>query len=436
MKDKLILSIKRIDYRLFLALLVMGLCPTIYTTLRTFYLGQLPGDYAFSIAGQLTWVNLIYEIINEAIILPLYFFMGQVKNNNQEFTNRVKSGLLITLFCYLILTIFICVFTEPLLNLMATSKDIIKESISYIRFESIANIFTILFSFNLVVLITIGKDRYVYLLTIIKLIFSVILDTFLISSLSFSLNLGVNGIAISNIVINVILLIVTIIILSNEHIKIFNKQSINFEWLKSLFKVGLISGIESFVRNMFYLIMIVRMVNVVSEQGTYWVANNFIWGYLLLPIIQLGEIIKKDVSFNSENINKNMYGYVFITTIICLFWFILLPLYKPFMYYVLQFEEIDKLFNLVIVLILFYVSYAYQNIFDSIFYGLGRTQYMLFESIVTNVVYYGICFVLYLNKIFTPSLVGIALMFGIGILFDAIVSCLSYIYLKRKLNSI
>lgn len=434
MKDKLILSIKRIDYRLFLALLVMGLCPTIYTTLRTFYLGQLPGDYAFSIAGQLTWVNLIYEIINEAIILPLYFFMGQVKNNNQEFTNRVKSGLLITLFCYLILTIFICVFTEPLLNLMATSKDIIKESISYIRFESIANIFTILFSFNLVVLITIGKDRYVYLLTIIKLIFSVMLDTFLISSLSFSLNLGVNGIAISNIVINVILLIVTIIILSNEHIKIFNKQSINFEWLKSLFKVGLISGIESFVRNMFYLIMIVRMVNVVSEQGTYWVANNFIWGYLLLPIIQLGEIIKKDVSFNSENINKNMYGYVFITTIICLFWFILLPLYKPFMYYVLQFEEIDKLFNLVIILILFYVSYAYQNIFDSIFYGLGRTQYMLFESIVTNVVYYGICFVLYLNKIFIPSLVGIALMFGIGILFDAIVSLLSFIYLKKKMS--
>lgn len=434
MKDKLILSIKRIDYRLFLALLVMGLCPTIYTTLRTFYLGQLPGDYAFSIAGQLTWVNLIYEIINEAIILPLYFFMGQVKNNNQEFTNRVKSGLLITLFCYLILTIFICVFTEPLLNLMATSKDIIKESISYIRFESIANIFTILFSFNLVVLITIGKDRYVYLLTIIKLIFSVILDTFLISSLSFSLNLGVNGIAISNIVINVILLIVTIIILSNEHIKIFNKQSINFEWLKSLFKVGSISGIESFVRNMFYLIMIVRMVNVVSEQGTYWVANNFIWGYLLLPIIQLGEIIKKDVSFNSENINKNMYGYVFITTIICLFWFILLPLYKPFMYYVLQFEEIDKLFNLVIILILFYVSYAYQNIFDSIFYGLGRTQYMLFESIVTNVVYYGICFVLYLNKIFIPSLVGIALMFGIGILFDAIVSLLSFVYLKKKMS--
>jgi hypothetical protein len=42
----------------------MGLCPTVYTTLRTFFLGQLPGDWAFSIAGQLSWVNLLYEIIN------------------------------------------------------------------------------------------------------------------------------------------------------------------------------------------------------------------------------------------------------------------------------------------------------------------------------------------------------------------------------------
>ncbi len=57
-------SLKHIHWKLFIALLVMGLCPTVYTTLRTFFLGQLPGDWAFSIAGQLSWVNLLYEIIN------------------------------------------------------------------------------------------------------------------------------------------------------------------------------------------------------------------------------------------------------------------------------------------------------------------------------------------------------------------------------------
>ena len=56
---------------------------------------------------------------------------------------------------------------------------------------------------------------------------------------------------------------------------------------------------------------------------------------------------------------------------------------------VLGFDEVDKLFNLVMVLLGFYVLYAFQSIFDATFYGLGKTNFMLFESIVTNSVYYG-----------------------------------------------
>ena len=79
---KLKLSLKNINYKLFIALLVMGLCPTIYTTLRVFWLGELPGKWSFSIAGQLSWVNLLYEVINEAIILPLFYFIGKVILDN------------------------------------------------------------------------------------------------------------------------------------------------------------------------------------------------------------------------------------------------------------------------------------------------------------------------------------------------------------------
>lgn len=85
--SKIIKSLKNINWEFFLSLLVMGLVPTIYTTVRVFFIGQLPGDLSFSIAGQLSWVNLIYEILNEAIILPLYFFMGKVVSDKTEYTN-------------------------------------------------------------------------------------------------------------------------------------------------------------------------------------------------------------------------------------------------------------------------------------------------------------------------------------------------------------
>ena len=154
-------SMKHINWKLFASLLVLGLGPTIYTTLRVFFLGQLPGEWSFSIAGQLSWVNLIYEILNEAIILPLYFFMGKVVADKKESTSRIRTGMIISFCVYAVCSVLICSFTNPLLSAMATSKDIIAESAVYIRIESVANIFSLLGSFLLVCLVTLGKSRYI-----------------------------------------------------------------------------------------------------------------------------------------------------------------------------------------------------------------------------------------------------------------------------------
>ena len=414
----------------------MGLCPSIYITLRVFFLGQLPGDWVFSIAGQLSWVNLLYEILDEAIILPLYFFMGKAINNKNDYTNRIKTGLIISFSVYAVCSIFIIGFTNPLLSIMATSKDIISESVIYIRIESIANIFILLSNFILICLITLGKSRYVYILTAAILILTIVFDTFLVSTLNISANLGVNGIGYSNIIVNIILFTVSVVLLSKEGYKIFNKEKLSFTWAKEFVKIGGISGLESFVRNIAYMLMISRMVNMVNEQGTYWVANSFIWGWLLLPINQLGELIKQEVSTDEKAIKNNTLGYFAVTAIVCLVWFITIPGWKVFMANVLQFSDVDKLYNLVMVLLGFYVLYAIQNVFDCEFYGLGKTNYMLFESIVTNSIYYGIAFALYIAGKWTPTLVSIALLFGVGNAFDSIVSGGAFAYLlkKKKIN--
>lgn len=425
-------SLSNINYKLYLALLVLGLVPTIYTTVRVFFLGQLPGEYSFSIAGQLSWVNLLYEILSEAIILPLFYFIGKVKDNKKDFSNRVRTGMLISLGVYSVLSAILLIFAEPLLKLMATDTSIIDASASYTRIESVANIFYILTQFALVALITVNKSKYLYALTGARLVLCLISDTFLISTLPVSLNLGVNGIGYSNIIINLLLLVTSIILLAKEEIYIFAKEKLDFDWAKEFFKIGGISGFESLVRNVAYMVMIARMVNVVGEQGTYWVANNFIWGWLLLPVIQLGELIKQEVSIDKENVRKNSLGYFSITAVISVLWFASIPIWKPFMTHVLGFTDVDKLFGLVMVLVGFYILYAIQNVFDATFYGLGKTNYMLFESVVTNTIYYGIAFILYATNVWTPTLIGIALLFGIGNAFDSIVSLIAYTFMLKK----
>ena len=429
-------SLSKINYKLFLALLVLGFCPTIYTTLRVFFLGELPGEYSFSIAGQLSWVNLLYEILSEAIVLPLFFFIGKVLTDKQEFSNRMRTGLIVSMSAYTLLSIVIIALAKPLLTLMATDLSIVDASATYIRIESVASIFSLAFNFIMVGMVTLGKEKYVYILTAVKLVLCVLVDTFMVSTLPISLNLGVNGIAFSNIIVNLVLVITAIILLSKEGIVLFKKEKLNFAWMKDFVKVGGISGLESFVRNIAYMLMIARMVNMVGGQGTYWVANNFIWGWLLLPILQLGELIKRETATDENAIKNNSLGYFVITAIVCVIWCITIPIWKPFMSHILNFNEVDKLFELVMVLLGFYMLYAFQNVFDSTFYGLGKTNYMLFESVVTNTIYYGGAFILYLCGVWEPTLIGIALLFGIGNAFDAIVSLVAYAFLlkKKKIN--
>jgi Na+-driven multidrug efflux pump len=434
--EKLKKSFANINHKLFFALLVLGLCPSIYTTVRVFFLGQLPGDWSFSIAGQLTWVNLLYEVVNEAIILPLFFFIGKVKEDKTAFSNQVRTGMLAALVTYLIISAAVFIFARPLLSLMAADKSIIDASAAYIRIASVENIFSILAQFALVALVSLNRSRYIYILTGARLVLSLVIDTFLVSTLPVSLNLGVNGIGYSNIIVNLLLLTVSLLLLRRKGVRTFSKEKLDFGWLKDFLKIGGISGLESLVRNVAYIVMVARMVNVVGEQGTYWVANNFIWGWLLLPILQLGELIKEETAEDEDNVRKNTLGYFSITFIVAVIWCASIPLWKPFMTHVLQFSDVDKLFELVLILLGFYVLFAFQNVFDATFYGLGKTNYMLFESVVTNTLYYGTAFVLYVTGIWTPTLTGIALLFGVGNAFDTVVSFAAYVFLlkKKKVN--
>lgn len=182
------------------------------------------------------------------------------------------------------------------------------------------------------------------------------LDLFSVSTYTFLLNLGVYGIAISNIIVYFFTLIIASIILYNNGLNIFKTFKLNYSWFKGLFNKGSISGLESLVRNFAFIFMIVRMVNVVGEQGAFWIANNFIWGWLLLPFIQLGELIKSDTGSDKyESVKEKSVGYFIITTIIVIIWFISIPIWKPFLRDILKISTYNDVFFIVLISIGFYV---------------------------------------------------------------------------------
>lgn len=430
---KTIESIRRIDLRLFLALLLTGLLPTIYTTVRIFFLGNLPNDWGINIASQLMWVNLLYEILQESLILPLYFILGKAISNTEEFTNRLKGSMVIVFSIYLTLSALISIFAEPMVVAMAQNSALVDATVSYIRLETIAYIFLTMWKFLMLILLLIGRDKLIYIMLTVQMILTVLLDTLFISEFSFSLQLGVNGIAITNIIVNIVLLAVFFILLKKEkNINIFQRKKLNFAWVKQWTTIAGYSGLETLVRNLAFMYMVVRMVNIINEPGTFWVTNSFIWGWLLLPVLQLSELIKSDCSKDEENIKLNFRGYVGVTTIIIAIWLVTIPLWEPFIKNVLNMSNYEVISHLVMISLPFYILFAYNNIIDSIFYGIGKTEYMLFQSVFVNVTFYGTLFILFQKGIYVPTLELITLMFAAGIAVDSLLTFVMYWYLSKK----
>ena len=75
-----------------------------------------------------------------------------------------------------------------------------------------------------------------------------------------------------------------------------------------------------------------------------------------------------------------------------------------------------------------------SSIFDSTFYGFGKTNYMLIQSVCIDAFYYGIMFILYITGVFVPTLLGISLMFGIGMTLDFIPTMVLYLRMLKRNN--
>ena len=428
-------SFGRFNWKLYLALLLTAVLPTIYTTVRIYYLGDLPNDWGFNIASQLAWINLMLEVIQEALILPLFYCIGITIANREETINRVRTGMVVALGLYLVFTVFILLFANQLVELMAQNPDTVQETAEYIRLEMFGTTLFSLVRFLIIVFILMDLRAHIYAILAIQVVTSVIFDSIFLSSLDFSLELGVNGIAYSNAIASFVTLAYALTVFSRKmEMSVSDwRENHDYGWMRSWWDVGKYSGLDSFVRNLFYMLFIVRMMNVVEEQGTYWVANGFIWGWLLLPFYPLADLLKQDTS-GVDNIDhkEKTYAYFAIATAMCVLWIITIPLWGTFVSEVLNASDYEKIVGLVIILLPFYILFSYNTLMDSVFYGRGRTELLAIQSIITNISVYGSAFVLFQMDVFSPTLTSIALLFGTGIAVDSIVTFSMYRRLLKE----
>jgi len=236
------------------------------------------------------------------------------------------------------------------------------------------------------------------------------------------LNLEVTGVALTNIVVGVILLIPSALILHRLGLVGRSAHAPSRDWIGNWFCVAIRSGLESGVRNLAFSLMILRLMNEVQEAGLFWVTNGFIWGWLLLPVLTLGTLVRQDAGNHGGRLGARFGAYIWLTAIIILVWLVTIPGWTWFIATAMGSPEADRVASLALLMLGFYIVFAFNHMLDSYFYGVGRTDLMLYQSLIVSIVYYGSAFVAYRTGIFVPDLEQIALLFGGGIVLDSLVT--------------
>ena len=420
-------NFKEFDWKMYLALCLLALVPAIYQTIITKLITSTVSPGALDIVGQMEWFDLIDETICAFLIVPMYSVLS--KAHKKDNFNQVvfKLGIIVVIL-YALFSLGTFFYGIHIVGYMNPNDIDIAAAYRYLSLETIAFMIGIIFSYVNVVFIVIDKSRYMYAFLVARIALSLISDLVLVP------NMGVDGIAVSNIISNSIMAIVGVGLLNIiKALKPSKYGRSDLGYFKDWGRIGLFAGGQQFLDNIIYALMIVRMVNAVSESGNYWVANNFIWGWLLIPITCLAEIIRKDAGAEGYKLKQINYYSISIFTIII--WFSLIPTYNWFFGTVEGIDNSARIFEIVVKNLGFYIAYALSQIPDAIFVGMGKTKYNAINSLICNIVYYGIWFILYQTGVVIMSMDMIIVMFGVGNIVHWIVSLVEEkIFLRRELS--
>lgn len=432
-------ELKAFHWRLWIALCALALIPALYQTIQTFLISsgtkvafgvQVSSSVqagAFDIIGQMEWFDLINETLQAFLIVPLYSVLNRiVQNHREKFAETTFKTGLVVLVLYTLFSVGVLLYGTVLIGAMNPAEIDLTATAIYLRLETVAFMTGILVSFSNVVFVVIGKEKNVYLFLGIRTVLSLVADFLLIP------HFGIYGVAVSNIITNTLLSAVCILLLYRQgQIRFCRFHKSDGAMLREWCKTGVFSGLQQFLDNLIYAVMVCKMVNMVAEQGNYWIANNFIWGFLLIPISALSEVIRSDCKEGYRQLHQ--FSYYVIAAASVVLWAITIPAWMPFFRYAQNLSNAGEIFSIVIRLVPFYIAYAGCAIIDSIFVGLGKTGYIAVNSLLINLGYYGIFYLLFRTHALTFDMNTIILMFGFGMVVHFVISLIQEkLFLQKR----
>lgn len=105
------------------------------------------------------------------------------------------------------------------------------------------------------------------------------------------------------------------------------------------------------------------------------------------------------------------------------------------MKYVMNAQNLETVMYLIMILLPFYIFYAYYNIISNLLYAIGQIKYMLFQSFLVNTFLNIPYFLLYLKGVYKVTLLNITLRYGIAIFISTVIIYIIYFKIRKKIKN-
>jgi len=271
---------------IFLSMLI----PRIYSMTNTYWVGHI--DYSsLAIAEQYEFMGIMIEIVNETIPFGVLALVSQNYKDRNAVVRQLMAGLGLQLILSTTLALIILTNMSLFVDFIGTSPELAEQTVSYLSLRAVALPFASVSLLLIVGLKSMDRAKLALGIVTVNVGMNMVLDLFLVSPLPFSLQHGLMGVAqgylISNVLYSIIALLAAVKTLHMRRVEWglapLRSQS------KPLFRVGGWTGVDSFVRNFFYF-FVLQVLNYMgpNQFAGFQLFQKLMWT-ALIPVIAIAE---------------------------------------------------------------------------------------------------------------------------------------------------
>ena len=282
-----------------LPLMLSGILQLLFNAVDIIVVGRFTGRQALAAVGSTTaliniFTNLFIGISLGANVLAARFYAS---GKEKEMSETVHTSITLALISGLVMALAGVLLARFALNLMGTPNDVIDQSVLYMRIYFLGMPFFMLYNYGAAILRAVGDTKRPLFFLVISGMTNAVLNLVLV----IVFHMGVAGVAIGNIVSQLIssILVLRCLYTSNTSYRLyFSKLGIKTQYLKQIFQVGIPAGIQSTVINLSNALLQSSVNSFGSVAMAGYTAANNIFGFLYMSV---NAVTQSCMSFTSQN---------------------------------------------------------------------------------------------------------------------------------------